>query len=286
MTTANNTSKIKRVDAHQHFWRYTPEEYSWMDDRMTTLRRDYLPNDLLPVLLRHGMDGSIAVQARADVKEKSFLLELARDNPQILGVVGWLDFRAKDVESRLERWNDHRVMKGYRYMVQDEKNPSAFLASDDFNAGISVLQKSGKLYELLIHSKDLPAAAKFCARHDKAPIALCHMGKPSVRNETVSEWLDKLALLARYEHVHCKISGLVTEACWKDWRASELIEFIYVALDLFGSDRVMFGSDWPVCLCAADVDDVYKLAESASLALTQNERELLWGRNAIRLYGL
>jgi L-fuconolactonase len=276
----------QRVDAHQHFWRYAPADYPWMGEAMGALKRDHLPQDLIPILERRGMDGTVAVQARASLEENEFLLSLAESHPQVLGVVGWLDFTDPGVAGELERLGDRPALKGYRHLVQDERDPSAFLAFGPFNAGIAALQKAGRLYELLVHSRDLAAAAKFCARHDRAPIVLCHLGKPDLQRETASEFAERLAPLARLPHVHCKISGLVTEARWGRWQAAELLPYLWAALELFGPGRALFGSDWPVCLCAAGIDEVYQLAEAAAAELSEGERDLFWGLNAVRLYNL
>jgi L-fuconolactonase len=275
-----------RIDAHQHFWRYEAGEYAWIDRRMEVLRRDFLPESLAPVLSRHHMDASLAVQARPDERENDFLLQLAAGNDSIAGVIGWVDFCSPAVGDALERWSAYPKMKGYRAMVQDEPNPSEFMTRADFNAGVSALQHKGGLYELLVRSADLEAATAFCARHDQGPIVLCHMGKPDLRLESAEEWAGRLAPLAELAHVSCKLSGLITEAPWHAWRAEDLLPYMRAAIGLFGPDRLLFGSDWPVCLCSGRVDAVYRLAESALAILDEYEQDQVWGENARRIYAL
>ena len=205
---------VWRVDAHQHFWRFDPASYGWIGDGMDVLKRDFLPAELRFELdIRH-IGGSVAVQARASEAETDFLLGLAASNPWILAVVGWIDLRADDLEARLEARASSAVLKGYRHQVQDEPSPSAFLEDGRFNRGVETLQRAGKLYEVLIRAKDLPAAIAFCGRHDLGPLVLDHLGKPDVRHESAAEWARRIAPLAALEHVSCKLSGLITETHW------------------------------------------------------------------------
>ncbi|MDR2406333.1 MAG: amidohydrolase family protein [Deltaproteobacteria bacterium] len=280
------SKKVERVDAHQHFWVYSKEEYGWMDSSMGVLMRDYLPDNLLPILEEYKIDGSIAVQARPSLEENEFLLKLSQMNPKILGIVGWLDFCGSGLEEKLERYNSYQVIKGYRAMVQDMPKPSKFLKSEPFNKGVAILQNTGKLYELLIKENDLPAAVSFCQRHDRAAIVLCHMGKPIVPKGDMCFWEEHLKELAALSHVSVKISGIVTEAYWGKWTKAQLVPYLVMALEAFGPERVLFGSDWPVCLLSASVKDVYSLACEATNIFSDHEKELFWGKNAVRIYKL
>ena len=227
-------STVWRVDAHQHFWRFDPAAYGWIGDDMAVLKRDFLPAELRFELdIRH-IGGSVAVQARASEAETDFLLGLASSNPWILGVVGWIDLRAGDLESRLEARASSAVLKGYRHQVQDDPSPSAFLEDGRFNRGVETLQRGGKVYEVLIHAKDLPAAIAFCGRHDLGPLVLDHLGKPDVRHESAAEWARRIAPLAAQEHVSCKLSGLITEAHWHGWDERDLLPYLDAALECFG----------------------------------------------------
>ncbi|MDR2354216.1 MAG: amidohydrolase family protein [Deltaproteobacteria bacterium] len=284
--TGKNIKKPLRVDSHQHFWNYTSHEYSWIDESMEVLRRDFLPQELAGILLKHKMDGSIAVQARGSLVENDFLLKLSEDHQSILGIVGWLDFFSDSFMHDLKRFNSYQKMKGYRAMVQDEPQPSKFLEDEIFNKGITLIQKCGKVYELLIRENDLPAALSFCKRHDHGPIVLCHMGKPMVKSHIFGFWEDNLKKLASLSHVYVKISGIVTEANWGKWTTQELLPYFEKTINFFGPQRVLFGSDWPVCLLSGTFDEVYSLANEGAKILSKSEMDLFFGENAKRIYDL
>ena len=278
--------KVRRVDAHQHFWRYEAEGYGWIGDGMDVLKRDFLPDELRLELDGQGVYGTVAVQARGTEAETEFLLGLAATYPWILAVVGWIDLRADDLEARLEARTPSAVLKGYRHQVQDEPSPSAFLEDGRFNRGVELLQRRGKVYEVLIRSHDLPAAAAFCGRHDLGPLVLDHLGKPDVRNESAAEWRERIRPLAALEHVSCKLSGLITEAPWRAWGEPDLLPYLDAALECFGPRRLLFGSDWPVCLLSGSYGQVRGLAEAATASLSEAEREAVFGGNASRGYGI
>ncbi len=280
-------ANVPRIDAHQHFWRYNPEGYAWITPELGLLRHDFLPDDLRPLLEKHDLNGSIAVQARSGSRETEFLLDLADRHPCILGVVGWADLCADDLADALERYGDHPRLKGYRHQIQDEPCPADFMALPAFNRGLIGLQLRGLVYEVLIHAKDLAPAAALCARHDRAPLVLDHLGKPAVGQESVTDWGKRLRLPAELPHVFCKLSGLITEADWKAWKADDLRPYILTALELFGPERLMFGSDWPVCLLAGSYDQICDLVQN-SLAelLSPSELSLVMGGNAYRVYHL
>lgn len=279
-------STVWRVDAHQHFWRYGAEEYGWIGEGMDVLKRDFLPDELRLELDGQGVYGTVAVQARGTEAETDFLLGLAATYPWILAVVGWIDLRADDLEARLEARASSAVLKGYRHQVQDEPSPSAFLEDGRFNRGVERLQRRGKVYEVLIRSHDIPAAAAFCGRHDLGPLVLDHLGKPDVRHESAAEWGKRVRPLAALEHVSCKLSGLITEAPWRAWKERDLLPYLDVALECFGPERLLFGSDWPVCLLSGSYGQVRGLAEAATASLSETEREAVFGGNARRVYGL
>lgn len=279
-----------RVDAHQHFWTYEARDYPWIDQRHAALQRDFLPGDLKPLLDQHGIDGCIAVQARHSADETDALLTQAAEHPWIFGVVGWADLRADDLDVQLARWGDpHKgaqKLVGLRHLVQDEPAPSLFLQDPAFARGMVQLQAHGLTYDVLIKDKDLHAATDFCRRHDQHHLILDHLGKPDLSLEDPIAWADRLAPLAALPHVACKLSGLITEADWQRWRPVELLPYFYLALELFGPQRLMFGSDWPVCQLAGSYSDVHQLFESAISTLSVDEQNALRGGTAIRLYGL
>ncbi|WP_285353889.1 amidohydrolase family protein [Pseudomonas sp. ME-P-057] len=275
-----------RVDAHQHFWTYTPQDYPWIDERHAPLQRDFLPDDLKPLLDHHGVDGCIAVQARQSLDETDALLAHATTHPWILGVVGWVDLRADDLDAQLDRWANAPKLAGFRHLVQDEPAPSLFLQDPAFACGMHYLQRHGLAYDVLVKDKDLHAATDFCRRHDQHHLILDHLGKPDLSLEDPIAWADRLAPLAALPHVACKLSGLITEADWQHWRAVELLPYFYLALELFGPDRLMFGSDWPVCQLAGSYGQVHHLFDTAISSLSTAEQDALRGGTALRLYGL
>lgn len=277
---------LLRVDAHQHFWRYRAQDYPWIDDRHGVLRRDFLPDDLKTLLDQHGIDGCIAVQARHGLEETDALLALAAQHPWVVGVVGWVDLRAPDLEQQMARWSDAEKLVGFRHQIQDEPSPSLFMQDPAFNRGVDLLQQRGRVYEVLIKDADLQAAAQFCQRQDAHHLVLDHLGKPDLSQEDPVAWADRIAPLAALPHVSCKLSGLITEADWQRWRPVELLPYFYLALELFGPQRLMFGSDWPVCQLAGSYRDVHQLFESAIHELSADEQAAIRGGTAIRLYGL
>lgn len=277
---------LRRVDAHQHFWRYGSDGYGWIGEGMEALKRDFLPDGLRLELDGQGVYGTVAVQARSSEAETDFLLGLAAAHPWILAVVGWIDLRAGDLEARLEARAASAILKGYRHPVQDEPSPSAFLEDGRFNRGVEALQRRGKVYEVLVRSGDLPAAVAFCGRHDRGPLVLDHLGKPDVRNGSAAAWRGRVKPLAALEHVSCKLSGLITEAEWRAWDGRDLLPYLDAALECFGPERLLFGSDWPVCLLSGTYAQVRGLAEAATASLSESEREAVWGGNACRVYGL
>lgn len=286
----------KRIDAHQHFWRYRAPEYPWINENMHVLAQDKLPDDLLPLLQTNGLNASIAVQARAGREETRFLLDLANDADWIVGVVGWEDLAADNLAERLHEWRDEAKLVGFRHQVQDEADARAFLLQTDFNRGISLLQSHGYAYDLLVFEHQLPAVAELCARHDRHWLVLDHLGKPSLREFSMDDgaltrWRNNLSALGKLPHVVCKLSGLVTEIDWHNGLRDTDVDLIHrcldIALETFGPQRLMFGSDWPVCLLGAPYAQVVELMTSwADAHLTLGERTDLWGGTASRCYEL
>lgn len=286
----------KRIDAHQHFWRYRAEDYPWIGEGMDALAQDKLPADLIPLLQTHGLNASIAVQARPGRDETRFLLGLAKDVDWIAGVVGWENLAADDLAERLPEWRDGEKLVGFRHQVQDEADAGAFLAQPDFNRGIALLQSQSYVYDVLVFERQLPAAVEFCARHDRHWLVLDHLGKPALRefagnDDALIRWRDNLRALGKLPHVACKLSGLVTEADWRnglqDGDFDHIRRCLDIALEIFGPQRLMFGSDWPVCLLAAPYAQVVGLMNNwAQTRLTPSEQNDLWGGTAARCYGL
>lgn len=276
-----------RIDAHQHFWRYNAEAYPWMSADMDVLRRDWLPQDLRPLLDAQGIDACIAVQARADEEETDFLLGLAQRHTWIAGVIGWVGLRADDLDVRLARWGNARMLAGFRHLLQDDPDVAATLADARFNRGLRQLQDNALVYEVLVRGHaQLEQTPDFCARHDRHWLVLDHLGKPAIGGDQDPRWHAALRELAAMPHVMCKLSGLLTEVVGPNIDADVLRRYLDTALDLFGPKRLLFGSDWPVCLLRAPYAEVVGIIDDWSHTLSADERALLWGGNAVRCYGL
>lgn len=239
------------IDAHQHFWRYSPTDYPWITDQIRTLQRDFTPEDLRPLLEREKVDASIAVQAAHTDRETAWLLDLADAHPFIAGVIGWVDLQADDVEARVARVSERRKLVGIRHGVQGEPD-DRFLLRPAFLRGIGRLVERGLPYDLLIYPRHLPVAADFVSRFDAGTFVLDHMAKPPIRSRAIDDWARDLRRLASAPNVWCKMSGLVTEADPQRWTPADLEPYLDVAFDAFGPGRMIMGSDWPVCTLAAE----------------------------------
>lgn len=273
-----------RIDAHHHLWRYRADEYGWMDDRMQVIRRDFGPEDLEAELARSGLDGAVAVQARQSVEETYGLLELAHRYTFIKGVVGWLPLVSSEVERELELILDEKL-KGVRHIVQDETDED-FILRDDFNRGISRLKDCGLVYDILIFHRHLPQTIQFVDRHPGQTFVLDHVAKPRIREGILDPWRGDIQRLAERENVFCKLSGLVTEADWTNWREEDLKPYFEVVLDAFGPNRLMFGSDWPVCLLAGDYQKWFQTVGALIATLSPDEQAQILGTTATRVYRL
>lgn len=273
-----------RVDAHQHFWRYTPEEYSWIDEPMRSLRRDFLPADLNPLLAAHSLDGSIAVQARQTVAETEWLLKLAGENPAIKGVVGWVPLAGATAAHELDRFTANPRLKGVRHVVQGE--PAGFLDHPAFNEGVRAVTARGLVYDLLIFGRQLGEAIRFVDRHPQQAFVLDHIAKPVVQDSPPAAWRKELAELALRPNVACKFSGVVTEVPDWSWTPELLRPYFEVVLAAFGPARLMFGSDWPVCLIASAYSRWLEFAESCVQPLSLSERSRILGGTAAAIYRL
>lgn len=277
------------IDAHQHFWRYDPVAYAWIGPGMEVLARDWLPADYAELRERHGIAATIAVQARGEEADTEWLLAQARAYPWIAGVVGWVDLRAADAAARLAHWQSQGPLVGVRHQVQDEADPAAYLADTAFNAGVAAVQQAGLVYEVLLRHDQLHAARAFCARHAAAPLVLDHLGKPDISGDATAfaRWEDQMRALAALPHVHVKISGLVTEAGRDAHGALDragIVRHLDAVLALFGAERLLFGSDWPVCQLAVPFEDVLALARDWAAPLPDAERDAIFGGNAGNIY--
>ena len=273
-----------RIDSHQHFWIYDPEQYPWMTDELSTIRADHLPNDLRAEFDQVGLDGSVAVQARQSLEESRWLLELADQNELIKGVVGWVDLRSDSVEEQLAEFAAHSKFVGVRHVVQDEPDDN-FMLLPEFVRGIAKLKAFGLRYDILIFPKQLPAVIELVKQFPEQPFVLDHIAKPLIKDGVISPWDEQIRELAQFENLTCKVSGMVTEANWTAWQPKEFRPYLDVVFETFGEDRVMYGSDWPVCKLAGSYGQVYGLAESYVSSFSAEAREKFFGGVASAFYG-
>jgi L-fuconolactonase len=277
--------RARRIDAHQHFWRYDPAEYGWIDESMAALRRDFLPRDLEPLLRKSGFDGCVAVQARQTLDETRFLLDLAESHPFILGVVGWVDLQSPEVGAQLEGLAARPRLVGVRHVVQAEPD-DRFLLRPAFLRGLEAVEHAGLAYDILIYARHLPAAIEFAQRLEGHRLVLDHLAKPDIRNGGLPGWEREIRRLAACGHVRAKLSGLVTEADWRAWTPDQIEPYLEVALDCFGYERLMIGSDWPVCTVAADYARTMQVVIDYMGGRPAAEQEAVLGGNAARFWNI
>lgn len=273
------------IDSHHHFWKYDPIEYDWIDDSMKDIRKDFLPENLKTTIQEAGVDGVISVQARQSVEETDWLIGMAHQNEFIKGVVGWLPLVQKDIEEYLEKYADEKKLKGVRHVIQGEPDPE-FMLRKDFNHGISLLKKYSLVYDILIVERQLPNTIRFVDQHPEQVFVLDHIAKPLIGRNELSPWKENIQELAKRENMNCKISGMVTEADYQKWTPSQLLPYIEVILEAFGPDRLLFGSDWPVCLVATTYTNWVNLVRKNITSYTETEQAKIMGENALRLYQL
>jgi L-fuconolactonase len=273
------------VDAHQHFWIYNPDEYGWIDDSMSAIRRNFLPRHLQPELARNGFAGSVVVQTRQTVRETRWLLELADRSPAIAGVVGWVDLCSPQVHGQLAGVANHPKLVGIRHIVQAEPD-DRFLLRPDFCRGVAVLEQFDLAYDILIYTRHLPVAAEFVERFPGQRFVLDHLAKPPIKSGEINSWAHGIRRLAAFPNVFGKLSGLVTEADWQRWKPSEFVPYLDIAFECFGANRLMIGSDWPVCLVAADYTGVMEVVKNYLDGQSAEVRDAVLGGNAERFWRL
>lgn len=265
-----------KIDAHRHFWLYRPQEYGWIDETMRVLRRDFMPTDM------RDDRQVIAVQARQDLRENALLLSLAEMDSRLVGVVGWVDLQAKDVSEQLAKFSS---LCGIRHILQSEQRDD-FMLRPAFQRGLRAVTKADMAYDLLIHPRHLPIACQLVAAHPNQRFILDHLAKPFIASGDIEPWRTDLTALSRFPNVWCKLSGLVTEADWKTWTPADLKPYLDAALEAFGPHRLMFGSDWPVCLVAATYERVVETIETWASPLSASERDMIFGGSARAAYAL
>ncbi len=274
-----------RIDSHQHFWHYNPAEHVWMNDSMAILKKDFLPQDLAPLLERAGIAGTVAVQARQNLQETEWLLELAGRYNFIKGVVGWVDLRSPQVRAQLETYAHHPKLKGVRHVVHDEPD-DYFMLQPEFLRGLALLRDFNLTYDLLLFPRHLPVALEVVKQFPGQKFVVDHIAKPAIKTKARSPWDSDLQALAQCENVYCKISGMVTEAAWGAWEAADFYPYLEVVFDCFGPNRLMFGSDWPVCTLSGSYEQVAALVLEYLRQLPGQAQEKVMGQTAVEFYGL
>ena len=274
-----------RLDAHQHFWRFDPRRDTWIGDDMAVLKRDFLPEEFARELAANGIDTSIAVQADQSEAETQFLLQLANDTPAIVGVVGWIDLRDPAVEKRLHFFSQFKKLCGFRHIVQAESD-DRFVLHSDFIRGVQALRAFHYAYDLLVYPRQLPAAIRLVEKLPEQRFALNHIAKPDIKAGLLSPWREYIYELAASPNVYCKLSGLVTEADWDKWKPEDFTPYLDVVFEAFGTRRLMFGSDWPVCLLAANYAEVKALVGDYVRQAAPGSSDAIFGENAARFYGV
>lgn len=275
-----------KIDAHQHFWKYNPDRDGWITWEMRAIRRDFLPEHLQPLLQDGGIDGCVLVQVDQSEEENAFMLGLAEDNPFIKGVVGWVDLRHHAVERRLEYYSHYPKIKGFRHILQGESDRALMLAPS-FKRGIGALRSFGYTYDILIYPDQLGYTREFVANFPDQPFVIDHIAKPHIKDRYITEeWRSAIRAVAECENVSCKISGMVTEADWEHWKPEHLRVYIDTVVEAFGTDRILFGSDWPVCLVAASYAQVLQVVKDYFSSFTADEQAAFFGGNAIKFYRL
>ncbi|KQX12025.1 amidohydrolase [Flavobacterium sp. Root420] len=273
-----------RIDAHQHFWKFDPVRDSWIDETMQKIQRDFLPEDLLPLLQENQFSGCVAVQASQSEDETNFLVNLAAKNDFIKGVVGWVDLRDVTIEERLKDFSSNKIIKGFRHVVQGESDD--FMLRKDFQNGIAALKQFNYTYDILIFHRQLPAAISLANQFPDQSFVIDHIAKPDIKSGDVLSWKKGIEEIAKAENVWCKISGMVTEANWKTWKTDDLKPYLDVVFENFSADKLMFGSDWPVCNVASDYAEVVKTLEDYISQLSLPNQNKIWHENATSFYKL
>ena len=276
---------MARIDSHQHFWQYNPQKHSWITDDMKVIQRDFLPSDLLPILQKNNIDGCISVQADQTEDETDFLLELSNNHDFIRGIVGWVDLRANNIFERLEHYSQFKKLKGFRHIVQGETD-TEFMLRPKFKNGITALALYDFTYDILIYHYQLEQTIQFVMLFPNQKFVLDHLGKPDIKSGEYALWQTNIKKLALHQNVFCKISGMITEGEWDDWKPSDFTVYLDIIVKAFGTDRLMYGSDFPVCALAATYEEQLNIVTVYFLTFTNLEKKKIMGDNALKFYGI
>ncbi len=273
-----------RIDSHQHFWKYNTATHGWISDTMSIIRNDFLPEHLKPILMQNNIQGCVAVEAHQSEKETEFLLKCAEEHTFIKGVVGWVDLRSDRVEERLEHYAKNPFLKGIRHLVQEEGE--GFMLGAAFQNGISKLNYYGLTYDILIFPHQIKEATALVTKFPEQAFVLDHLAKPYIKAKEIENWQSDIEILAQNKNMLCKISGMVTEADWRNWSEADFNPYLDVIFECFGAERIMFGSDWPVCKLAGEYNQVLQIVENYISKFSKEEQKKIMGENAINFYNL
>lgn len=277
---------MKIIDAHQHYWHYNQSEYDWINDSMKILQQDFLPSHYKEEMKDNNIHGSVVVQARQSDQETKWLLDLADHNEHILGIVGWIDLKSKNLEHQLKKYKTSTKLKGFRHVIHDELDID-FMLDPKFINGLRLLNEYNYTYDLLIKSEHLENTIKLIEQLPKMKLVIDHIAKPNIKKKEWDTWAIYLKKIANnYPHVYCKISGIVTEADWYSWKEEELIEYIKYVIDIFGPSRVMFGTDWPVCQVASKINNIIDLCNKTINKDNHKIQNKLFNENTSLFYSL
>lgn len=275
-----------KIDAHQHFWNYNEKEFDWINEEMKVIKKDFLPQDLEPLLNENKLSGCVAVQARQSEEENNFLLKFADENSFIKAVVGWVDLMKDNIEEKLFYWQQRKKLKGFRHILQGETN-RALMLEKNFKRGISFLNKFNFTYDILIFPDQLKYAFELVQLFPEQKFVIDHLAKPYIKSNEIEDWKNDIEKFKSCENVYCKVSGMVTEADWNNHSSQTFEPYLDVVAETFGTKRLMYGSDWPVCLVAASsYNEVFKIVERYFLSFSKDEQEDIFGNNAIQFYNL
>lgn len=272
------------IDSHQHFWKYDPIRDAWITDDMRVIQKDFYPQDLFPILKQNGITGCVSVQASQSEEETHFLLSFADQHDFIKGVVGWVDLRSDNLRDRLQYFTTFKKLKGFRHVVQGE--PKGFLLNEKFIRGVRMLADVGFTYDLLIYHHQLEEALQFVGRLPEVKIVIDHLAKPSIKTGEKTHWELNMAAMATYKNVYCKVSGMVTEADWYTWKPEHFFPYLDELFESFGPERLLYGSDWPVCLVAASYEKQLSIVQQYLSTFSEHEKQLVMGENARKFYNL
>ena len=275
---------MKIIDSHQHFWNYDATRHDWINEEMRAIRKDFLPEQLAPILKENNVDGCVSVQVDQTTEETDFLLALAKEHSFIQGVVGWVDLRASNLEDTLENYRDAKALKGFRHIIQGQA--AGFMLQPNLIQGLKKLATRNYTYDLLIYAHQLKEANEFIKQVTELPIVIDHVAKPNIKDSEMEDWKKEITALAKYPNVYCKISGMATEANWETWTMAGLQPYLDTVVAAFGTERIMFGSDWPVCLVASSYAKWLNGVQKYFNTFSSTEQELIFADNAIKFYKL